>query len=391
LAGTQSVQPVVELRLETVDQDGQSIGELETGERFNLHVYAQDVRQDPQGVFAAYLDVLYSSRLVQVDGEIVFGESYPNGHSGETADAGLINEFGAFAGMNPLGSGETLVASIPMRALRAGQAKFLPAEADEVWNEVLVFGSNEYLRPGELVMIGTQLTVLDGWHNLDAPSDVNADGATTPADAAVLINDLNQLGPRLLQPARSAMAAESFAYVDVSGEGHCTALDLLWVINGMNAAIDAGFGFVQHPLPTHSLAEVVDWQPVSERLQSMAWQTHLRESGLTQNQMLDASFAVMSGFDVRLTRGEQRELLLQANPVRLPNRVQEVFQPLFREDLTEKAGVVREHFDMLFRELELHGLVSGVSAGFDLSGVAASLHDHFFAEFDGLGMQPEVD
>jgi hypothetical protein len=71
------------------------------------------------------------------------------------------------------------------------------------------------------------------WHNPVEPTDVNADGDTDPTDALIIINNLNNAGPRILE--------ESIPYedglprfYDVNGDGRITPIDALIIINILN-------------------------------------------------------------------------------------------------------------------------------------------------------------
>lgn len=71
------------------------------------------------------------------------------------------------------------------------------------------------------------------WQNPDFAFDVNDDGVTSPLDALLVINELNQRSSRQL-PSTRAGAEEIWGFVDVSGDGFVTPLDALLVINQNN-------------------------------------------------------------------------------------------------------------------------------------------------------------
>jgi hypothetical protein len=74
--------------------------------------------------------------------------------------------------------------------------------------------------------------------------DVNDDGRTSPVDALIIINELNQVGPRMLDPGdiggdggSGLQAAGQFSpFIDTNGDGRLTAADALLIINKLNAA-----------------------------------------------------------------------------------------------------------------------------------------------------------
>jgi hypothetical protein len=75
------------------------------------------------------------------------------------------------------------------------------------------------------------LRVNESWNNNDQPSDVNGDGLTTPLDALLIINRLNQQSTAL-----GTKRPSSEVFLDASNDGVLSPLDALLVINELNAA-----------------------------------------------------------------------------------------------------------------------------------------------------------
>lgn len=210
---------LVRFRLETTDTSGTPITSINAGESFVLSAYVQDISDIPRdGVFAAYLDVLYPENLVAVNGTFVYGESYPNGKSGSAATAGVLDEVGAFDGVNPLGETERLVFSITMRAEAGGTATFSSNAADDSpARDVLLFNANDPVAPDQIIFGSTTLTI-DAVTNppvavADAYS-VNEDGVLTINAPGVLTNDTNPAGGTLTatlvgQPANGTLTFNS--------------------------------------------------------------------------------------------------------------------------------------------------------------------------------------
>jgi hypothetical protein len=67
------------------------------------------------------------------------------------------------------------------------------------------------------------------WYNPILPRDVNNDGAISPIDALLIINDLNRHGSRLL-----ADRPGGSPFLDVNGDRHVSAIDALLIINRLN-------------------------------------------------------------------------------------------------------------------------------------------------------------
>ncbi len=127
-----STDAKVSLRVDVTDAQLNPIDAIDVGGTFLVNVYAQDLRLLAEGIFAAFLDVLFDPQLVQVDGQITYGPFYGNGQSGDTDTPGLIDELGAVSNQSTLGGEEQLLASVPMRALKSGEVLFSADPADNL-------------------------------------------------------------------------------------------------------------------------------------------------------------------------------------------------------------------------------------------------------------------
>lgn len=163
--GDASGPATVLLRLQATDLCGQPIDRVAVGDEFWLEVYVQDLRPVPKGVFAAYLDVSYDAALVSPgSGEnagLIFGTTYVNGKSGEFS-AGVIDEAGAFAGIDQTHGNEYLVFAVPLTATAAGVADFADSAADLIGHDVLVYGSDYPVPWEEVRVLGAQVIVAAG-------------------------------------------------------------------------------------------------------------------------------------------------------------------------------------------------------------------------------------
>jgi len=152
------------IRAQIVDSDGNDVptgGSLDLDENFTLQVYVQDVRNNAAGVYQAFLDLVYSSQLVQVTGPIQFNSAlFPNGQQG-TVTTGLLDEVGAFAGgLPPAEPGaEQLFFSIPMKTINYGVASFTPSAADLADHDVLIYLSDDPVPIGAVNFTGTSVSV----------------------------------------------------------------------------------------------------------------------------------------------------------------------------------------------------------------------------------------
>lgn len=178
----------VGLRLEISDTQGTPISVTKVGDDFVLNVYVQDQRTLGRGVFAAFMDILYDPQLVAVSGAITYGSEYSNAPQGDSSTPGLIDEVGAIAGFNELGTSEFLVFSVPMRAIHAGEADLTSDPADILPNdEILVYGSTQGV-PSDQVHYGTAALSIDvAFGANDDLFNVDEDSSGTVLD--VLAND----------------------------------------------------------------------------------------------------------------------------------------------------------------------------------------------------------
>ena len=84
-------------------------------------------------------------------GAISFGTTYTNSPSGDAALDGLIDEVGAFDGIDPLAGAEFLVFSVRFTAKSAGSVNFVGDAADATPDhDLLVYGSTVPLGTSEV-------------------------------------------------------------------------------------------------------------------------------------------------------------------------------------------------------------------------------------------------
>ncbi len=176
--------PVVDVKLTLTKPDGSPLTTLSIGQDFVLHVFAQDLRSTPQGVFALYNDITFTSSLATVTGAITYGSNYPNGHSG-TASTGLVDEAGAFTTSSNLGGNALEVYSVPMRATGTGTLTIAtdPAE-DSPTHDVLILGQNDSV-PDAQIHYGSA--------SIEVGSTFNAVNDTFTANEDTQNNTINPL------------------------------------------------------------------------------------------------------------------------------------------------------------------------------------------------------
>jgi hypothetical protein len=234
------VQPdLAGIRLAATTPGGSPITSVAVGQTFLLQGYVQDLTPSAGGVFSAYLDIEYPAAAASVVGPIAFGEDFPNGHSGSISVDGLIDEIGAFDGLDRLGSAEAFLFSLPMRADQAGTFAFTGNPADVLPSHiVLLFDRDDPVPTDQIEYRPLSLTFTQAIAAQTNPRnslDVNDDTSVSPLDALLVINELN-IGPGL-----AARAEGEFGpfYLDVSADGAVSPLDALLVINELNRISDA--------------------------------------------------------------------------------------------------------------------------------------------------------
>ncbi|MCP4195300.1 MAG: tandem-95 repeat protein [Planctomycetaceae bacterium] len=159
---------IVKIRLQATDLNGAPVSELSFDDEFLVRVLTQDKRgyglfpEGNEGVFSAYLDIVFDSNLAVADGNIVFSNDYKNATSG-TITPGLIDEIGAVStSTSPLDKSEYEVAQIRMRATGSGELTFIADAADELPNhQTLVFGGTAGVDAVDIEFVDSQSVTIN--------------------------------------------------------------------------------------------------------------------------------------------------------------------------------------------------------------------------------------
>ncbi|MBT5883263.1 MAG: hypothetical protein HOH50_03455, partial [Planctomycetaceae bacterium] len=165
------------------DLNGTPIASVETGSFFLVGLYTEDLSPVPNGVYSAYIDMLYDASLMRLVSGPAFVTPFVNGQSGNTTDPGIIDEWGSFSGLQPTGSGRQLVSTVQFLATAAGSSLVGSGRADiSPLHDVLVYGSNATVMP-ELIEFGSlTITITDtpagaeGEGSLDLPYSDELEG-----------------------------------------------------------------------------------------------------------------------------------------------------------------------------------------------------------------------
>lgn len=164
-------EPLVALSLEAVDLNGNVLTKLTVDQPFELRIMAEDLRAEPEGIFAAYMDVLFPADLVEASGNLQVEDPFINGISGSIGD-GLLDEVGSFSNsLVPLGGGRAVIGTYRFTAINPGTVEFQTNPADSLpFHDVLVYGRNVEVGTGQvtygileidtLSLLGTTLTLV---------------------------------------------------------------------------------------------------------------------------------------------------------------------------------------------------------------------------------------
>jgi Ca2+-binding RTX toxin-like protein len=207
----------VEFSIQVVRPDGSSLSTLAPGDDFLLQVSVEDLRTQPQGVFAAYLDVTWNSGLAVTTGPMQYTGPFTNGHPIDAVSPGLLDGVGGFAGLAPTGAGALSVCTIPMRAAAAGQLTFASNPADLLpYHAVLIYGENDLLPPSDIQFGFASINVAGpGIPNVDLALTI-----TTPSGSPLTTLTLGQdfVLHVTVQDLQSVPHGVFAAYLDVTWE-----------------------------------------------------------------------------------------------------------------------------------------------------------------------------
>ena len=245
---------LVSIQLAATDISGAPISAIQQGQPFFVQVIVDDLRFDSSdftsdaGVFAAYLDLLYSSQLAStvpatnggLNFEVDFQNGFNNFQRGDGATPGVIDDFGAF---KELGVGEVLnerdpivLATIPFTARAQGIAEFVADPADSPpLTDTILFNISGSPVPIEQIRFGrTEIEVVSGGtqfpfavdDNLPNPIPINTIGQ--PID--VLANDVTgSSGP--IQILSKTDGAFGLVSIDTQGTSNTDDDRLLYTPN----------------------------------------------------------------------------------------------------------------------------------------------------------------
>lgn len=176
--------------LAITDATGRPVSAVTVGDEFILHATAEDLRDIPSGVFAAYMDVQYTAGSAEVAGPVTYASAYANGRTADLSTSGEVDEVGAFAGATPLGPGEFEVFQIPFLATSPGRVVFEANAAEDVPDsETLLYDVDEAVGVDDILFGRVGLTVLAAVIAVDDTYELEQNSAAQTF--TVLDNDIN--------------------------------------------------------------------------------------------------------------------------------------------------------------------------------------------------------
>jgi hypothetical protein len=188
-------EPTVRMRVAVVDPNTHApLATVYLEDEFLVQVWVEDLRAVPEGVFAAYVDVLYNAGRLSIAGPIAYELPYVNAAQGDTGTPGVIDEAGAAAGSEPLGGGEFLLFAVPLTARAEGATTLTLNPADVLpGHAVLHYNSPLPVLPSRIAFVDAALQIqVPPVAALDDLFDVDEDSVDTPLD--VLLNDTGSSG-----------------------------------------------------------------------------------------------------------------------------------------------------------------------------------------------------
>ena len=243
-------------------ESGAALGDGATftvGETFGVQINVDDLRTfDETFVFAGFLDVLYSQDTIRpVDGvsgtefdfDVEFGAGYlESAGVGTAARLGIIDEFGSLSPATNISQGTdpATLATLFFETVGTGSIRIAGSPADaSPFQDTLLFNRDEPVEVEDLRydVLTTSVVVGGGeGESIQNPAlaqDVNNDGAVSPIDALLIINQMSRTS---FAEGESIGQGSVRYYTDVNGDNETSAIDALQVINYLARNANNGEG-----------------------------------------------------------------------------------------------------------------------------------------------------
>lgn len=197
---------------------------LSIGQEFVLRVVVNDLRvggnPEGDGVFSAYMDLLFDSSRVELVGTspVTYDSLFGNGRNvPDLSTPGLVDEFGAFSSftLGPGRAAQTL-ATIRMRATASGQASFSTNPSELPSRGFAIFKEDGQIPDGRIAFDPLNLAV--GQNFVANPDVFNFDEDSANNSLAVLDNDTIVPGSGAVLSIQSVSAGSRGGTITISSD-----------------------------------------------------------------------------------------------------------------------------------------------------------------------------
>ena len=265
-------QPALGYRLATVSTVGTALNTVQVGQQFVVQVYVEDLRQLDQrdGVFSAFLDLLFDSAIVQpiTNSPIQHFEPYSAGVGGTVTDGAITGLGGVATSIVPLGASERLLAEVTFTALAPEIlvcTRHLSVDDTALYNRNNAVGADEIQFGSSAFVVGLDFQLTNDVFNFDedtGPHSLNVLANDTAASGVVLtIVEVGEpsgggsvsiaSGGQSLSytPAANFHGAETFTYTVANAQGlrqTATVTVQVTEVNDPPEAVNDFFNVVQN-------------------------------------------------------------------------------------------------------------------------------------------------
>ncbi len=242
---TPPIEILVELGLRAVDDRGEPLTELTTGQDFWIEFTAKDLRDFGHGVFAAFFDLAVPGEHIVLSGPVEYGDGFQSINHGELGHA-FVDDLGAIGNrVESQGNGVQRILRIAARAVASGEFTLTPEAADAEGTETLLRGRDTIVPDHSVRFSPLTLAIVDPPQ--ENPLDADGNGIVSARDALVIINFLHRFGTTpvaeleeriaTVRGERETVTGDEMAVMrryDTNANGTITTLDALVVINRMS-------------------------------------------------------------------------------------------------------------------------------------------------------------
>ncbi|MFO1065627.1 MAG: dockerin type I domain-containing protein [Pirellulales bacterium] len=235
------------LSVDVKDDAGDPVTSISAGSEFWVELSSQDLRTDPQGIYAAFFDVQFDTSAFEVVGDAEAMGTFVNGRTGTHGEGGWKDLGGFTDSTTPFGAGPQSVVRFRLRALRDDALTISVSPATGSAQETLLFGSNV---PVTRSNISSSIVTIPAFAEVSGDAallatlerfDVNGDDRLSPLDVLLVINRINAVmqGTSIASLSDTDSAGEDSDSLDVNVDGKISPLDALVIINQLNSSSES--------------------------------------------------------------------------------------------------------------------------------------------------------